>query len=437
VDEWVEEFQKGMCEWQVKVDNVADVASKMLMPFIEPMEDFLPDGDFSDSEDEQEQHKTGKKKPAELRKAHDTRNKQLLEGAFLGTLHLQREYAKEQDTTTKELRACEHSLELEERALTKKVPLWGDKKDKTWKDVKKKELIDKNKHKKILDQIMPPKLRTQGDWKKRSENEAGWVKWLLDSKKEVREKRKRVEELNDKLKKLASDHSESKTAMQFLLDERAEINYADKEGFTALMLASRNGHKETVAHLLTASEIKVDQTNKYGSNAMHYAAMYAHKEICEMLRKGTAKGERINKNVVNKVGKTPVDLAIDEHRNLLEHKEKNWLKTYKERYYVEVKEMKPKDAEDTEPQGIVYNKLFNLHNPEKVVPPKKFKPGRWRISKVPDPACREADFTEAEYMQRWKSAAKRIWIGEPPKPGQDIHEVREILEKKEERPKKA
>jgi hypothetical protein len=68
----------------------------------------------------------GKKKPEELRKEHDTRNKQLLEGAFRGTLHLQMDYAYEQNVTTKQLVNIQAQLQTKIESLNHKVKNWRD-----------------------------------------------------------------------------------------------------------------------------------------------------------------------------------------------------------------------------------------------------------------------------------------------------------------------
>jgi ankyrin repeat protein len=52
----------------------------------------------------------------------------------------------------------------------------------------------------------------------------------------------------------------------------ALVDYANEDGFTALMFAARNGHKETVEALLTANA-DVTKRNLLGRNAMHYAAL--------------------------------------------------------------------------------------------------------------------------------------------------------------------
>ncbi|KAJ1475668.1 ankyrin repeat-containing domain protein, partial [Baffinella frigidus] len=70
-----------------------------------------------------------------------------------------------------------------------------------------------------------------------------------------------------------------------LVEGGADINSVNEDGFTALMLASRNGHLEAVEALLEVPKIDTNKKNSYGSNAMHYAAMYAHREVVQALRR--------------------------------------------------------------------------------------------------------------------------------------------------------
>lgn len=93
------------------------------------------------------------------------RNKQLLEGAFRGTLHLQMDYAYEQNRLTKEMIREEANLEKAVAAISRKVP--------SWQTVKAKDIYkDKDKKNKFLDDFMPAKLR-KGPTKK--EEEQKWI----------------------------------------------------------------------------------------------------------------------------------------------------------------------------------------------------------------------------------------------------------------------
>ena len=107
------------------------------------------------------------------------------------------------------------------------------------------------------------------------------------------------------------------TVLQMLLAEGATVNSANRDGFTPLMIAARNGHTDTLRALLETPGIDVNITNGHGSNAMHYAAMYAHKECVEILRArdkelratGSADKPKLYQSR-NRLNKTPYDLAL-------------------------------------------------------------------------------------------------------------------------------
>lgn len=93
------------------------------------------------------------------------RNKQLLEGAFRGTLHLQMDYAFEQNRLTKEMVREEANLDKAVAAISRKIP--------SWQLIKAKDILkDNQKKKKFLDDFMPPKLRKGPNAK---EEEKKWI----------------------------------------------------------------------------------------------------------------------------------------------------------------------------------------------------------------------------------------------------------------------
>ena len=79
--------------------------------------------------------------------------------------------------------------------------------------------------------------------------------------------------------------------MQDLVEQGADINAVNEDGYTALMLAARNGHLETVQALMEVPGIDTNKKNNYGSNAMHYAAMYAHREVVQALDSARKQGD--------------------------------------------------------------------------------------------------------------------------------------------------
>jgi ankyrin repeat protein len=56
-----------------------------------------------------------------------------------------------------------------------------------------------------------------------------------------------------------------------LLQEGANVNSTDQDGYTALVWASANGHTETVARLLKHDTVNVNHVNKYGDTALLWA----------------------------------------------------------------------------------------------------------------------------------------------------------------------
>lgn len=74
--------------------------------------------------------------------------------------------------------------------------------------------------------------------------------------------KKVVNTIKKELARLETENPESKTALQYLLEEHAEINVPNEDGFTALMIAARNGHLETVRALMECEGIEVAKKNK-------------------------------------------------------------------------------------------------------------------------------------------------------------------------------
>ncbi len=61
------------------------------------------------------------------------------------------------------------------------------------------------------------------------------------------------------------------------------VNQADNEGFTALGIASKNGHIEVVKLLLAVEGIAVNQADNYGWTPLISAAARGHDKVCELL----------------------------------------------------------------------------------------------------------------------------------------------------------
>lgn len=88
----------------------------------------------------------------------------------------------------------------------------------------------------------------------------------VKQKKQMRDMKRIVTSLKDELSHLETSNPESKTALQKLLEEHAEINVPNEDGFTALMLAARNGHLESVRALMECEHIDVAKKNKCESH---------------------------------------------------------------------------------------------------------------------------------------------------------------------------
>ena len=67
-----------------------------------------------------------------------------------------------------------------------------------------------------------------------------------------------------------------------LIDAGADVNIKDKDGSTALMWASDNGHTETVKLLIDAGA-DVNIKNKYGRTALMWASRCNRKETVKLL----------------------------------------------------------------------------------------------------------------------------------------------------------
>mmetsp|Transcript_25567 Transcript_25567/g.51993 ORF Transcript_25567/g.51993 Transcript_25567/m.51993 type:complete len:393 (-) Transcript_25567:276-1454(-) len=371
-------------------DIALDVAGSIFMPYIAGPDAYMPEGEGFDEVGDVASANPKKKKPQVMRKEQDNRNKQLREGAFLGTLHLPMDYAGEFSKVYRAKSNEESTLEKLEGQLEAQVP--GSV------EMEYKEL---RKNQKLIEGSVPKKVQKEKDVDKKKKMTEDFVKKILDMKKQSGNLKRTIQGHAKHLEQLAEDHKDSKTTLQSLIEQDADINSEDQEGFTALMLAARNGHLLSVKALLQFPKLDSNKTNQYGANAMHYAAMYAHREVVMELRNHPTK--KVNRKVKNAAGKTPNELAKDELKDLQEHKESTWLKVYKERNFVLVPEMGKKDT----PDDPIYNAL-GIHAPASVEPPKAWKPDRWRISKIKDPACkRDEPYTEKEFLKRWHRAAKQ------------------------------
>ena len=71
--------------------------------------------------------------------------------------------------------------------------------------------------------------------------------------------------------------------IQLLAAPGINVNNADNDGYTSLMMASEGGHTATVQLLLAVSGIDVNLADDEGMTALMYASMYGHTQIVKLL----------------------------------------------------------------------------------------------------------------------------------------------------------
>ena len=90
-----------------------------------------------------------------------------------------------------------------------------------------------------------------------------------------------------------------------LLDRGVDVNASDKDGVTALMVASFNGHSEAVNLLLSKRADVNAKTSDYGQTALRLASQHGHIEIVKLLLAAHA-----DINATDKDGKTALYWAV-------------------------------------------------------------------------------------------------------------------------------
>jgi len=96
----------------------------------------------------------------------------------------------------------------------------------------------------------------------------------------------------------ASWDGETETVVM-LLEKGTDVNDADIDGMTALMMASENGHKDVVEILLKEEGINVNLWNNEGETALILASEYGHTEIVKMLLNAGAHVNMVEENDEN------------------------------------------------------------------------------------------------------------------------------------------
>ncbi len=94
--------------------------------------------------------------------------------------------------------------------------------------------------------------------------------------------------------------------IEYLIEKGADIYSKSKYGgWTALILASQNGHKDIIQFLLSdAGGADINAQNNYGYTALIVASRYGHKDIVKLLLQGGA-----NINAKDNIGYTALKWA--------------------------------------------------------------------------------------------------------------------------------
>ena len=94
-------------------------------------------------------------------------------------------------------------------------------------------------------------------------------------------------------------------AVKKLINEAIDVNFKDKNGYTALMYACTLGHDKIVKYLLNAPGIDVNLKNERGSTALMYACSEGNDKAVAFLLKAPG----IDVNLRNSGGNTALIYA--------------------------------------------------------------------------------------------------------------------------------
>ena len=96
--------------------------------------------------------------------------------------------------------------------------------------------------------------------------------------------------------------------IQVLLQAGADPNMTDLNGECPLLVAALNGYRDIV-QLLIQQGANPNMGSKYGSTPLHWAASLGHKDVVKQLIDGGAEP-----NSTNVLGRTPLHCAVNDHK---------------------------------------------------------------------------------------------------------------------------
>lgn len=110
----------------------------------------------------------------------------------------------------------------------------------------------------------------------------------------------------NKLLLTACQNGQKGVVLAFLKKDGIDVNHADNDGNTALILNTKNqSYKGTVKELIKAGA-DVNAVDKTGNSALYYALKYSDQESARfMLKKGA------DYNHANNDGVTPMQVAVE------------------------------------------------------------------------------------------------------------------------------
>lgn len=93
--------------------------------------------------------------------------------------------------------------------------------------------------------------------------------------------------------------------VKVLIDNKALVNFRNRESETPLMLAIMNGYDAVAEHLI-ACDASLEVCDNSGNTPLFYACTYGRKRMVEMLMR-----QGIIYDIFNKYGDRPIDIALD------------------------------------------------------------------------------------------------------------------------------